>query len=95
MKKLKRSRCVVLSLVLKRQWYDLIASDARDGLCVAKRKYGDESLQKMFLAQIERCAEICNRIVEQGDKTYTPKEVLAIIDELLDGIRPKKGEAKQ
>lgn len=69
------------------------ASDARDGLCVAKRKYGDESLQKMFLAQIERCAEICNRIVDQCDKTYTPKEVLAIIDELLDGVKPKKGEA--
>ena len=71
------------------------ASDARDGLCVAKRKYGDESLQKMFLAQIERCAEICNRIVEQGDKTYTPKEVLAIIDELLDGVKPQKGKVKQ
>jgi hypothetical protein len=71
------------------------ASDARDGLCVAKRKYGDESLQKIFIAQIERCAEICNRIVKQGDKTYTPKEVLAIIDELLDGVKPEKGKAKQ
>ncbi len=26
LKKLKRSRCVVLPLVLKRQWYDLIES---------------------------------------------------------------------
>ena len=29
LKKLKRSRCVVLSLVLKRQWYDLIASGTK------------------------------------------------------------------
>ena len=71
------------------------ASDARDGLCVAKRKYGDESLQKMFLAQIERCAEICNRIVKCGDRTYTPKEVLAIIDELLNGIEPMKSVYKK
>ena len=29
LKKLKRSQCVVLSLVLKRQWYDLIESGAK------------------------------------------------------------------
>ena len=29
LKKLKRSRCVVLSLVLKRQWYDLIESGVK------------------------------------------------------------------
>ena len=29
LKKLKRSKCAVLSLVLKRQWYDLIASGTK------------------------------------------------------------------
>lgn len=29
LKKLKRSRCVVLSLVLKRQWYDMIESGTK------------------------------------------------------------------
>ena len=67
------------------------ASDARDSLPVAESK----NLQKMFNAQIERCAGICNCLEERGDRTYTPKEVLAIIDELLDGIKPKKGRVKK
>ena len=54
-----------------------------------------ENLYKMFLAQIERCAAICNRIVDCGDRTYTPKEVLSIIDELLDGVKPKKSVLKK
>ena len=54
-----------------------------------------EELHKMFVGQIERCATICNRIVACGDRTYTPKEVLSIIDELLDGVKPMKSVLKK
>ena len=54
-----------------------------------------ETLYKMFCGQIERCATICNRIVTCGDRTYTPKEVLSIIDELLDGVKPMKSVLKK
>ena len=54
-----------------------------------------ETLYKMFCGQIERCATICNRIVACGDRIYTPKEVLSIIDELLDGVKPMKSVLKK
>ena len=54
-----------------------------------------ENLYNMFWGQIQRCATICNRIVTCGDRTYTPKEVLSIIDELLDGVKPTKSVLKK
>ena len=54
-----------------------------------------ENLHKMFWGQIQRCATICNRIVTCGDRTYTPKEVLSIIDKLLDGVKPMKSVLKK
>ena len=54
-----------------------------------------ETLYKMFCGQIERCVTICNRIVTCGDRTYTPKEVLSIIDELLDSVKPMKSVLKK
>lgn len=54
-----------------------------------------EDLYKMFCGQIKRCATICKRIETCGDRTYTPKEVLSIIDELLDGVKPMKSVLKK
>ena len=54
-----------------------------------------ETLYKMFCGQIERCTTICNRMVACGDRIYTPKEVLSIIDELLDGVKPMKSVFKK
>ena len=54
-----------------------------------------ETLYKMFCGQLERCTTICNRMVTCGDRTYTPKEVLSIIDELLDGVKPMKSVLKK
>lgn len=54
-----------------------------------------ETLYKMFCGQLERCTTICNRIVTCGDQTYTPKEVLSIIDWLLGGIKPMKSVFKK
>ena len=54
-----------------------------------------EDLYKMFCGQLDRCATICNRIVTCGDRIYTPKEVLSIIDELLDGVKPMKSVLKK
>lgn len=41
-------------------------------------------------AQIERCGTICNRLNENRKRKYSVREVEAIIDELLDGIKPGK-----
>ena len=54
-----------------------------------------KDLYKIFCGQIERCTTICNRIETCGDRTYTPKEVLSIIDELLDGLKPMKSVLKK
>ena len=44
-------------------------------------------------AQIERCGAICNRLNADRRKKYSVAEVEAIIDELLDGIKPGKDKA--
>ena len=74
----------------------VVTADNLNGVrSAAESKYNNDMLAATFLAQVERCATICNRIVKCGDRTYTPKEVLAIIDELLDGIKPMKSVYKK
>lgn len=46
--------------------------------------------RQRFMDQIERCGTICNRLNENRKRKYSVKEVEAIIDELLDGIKPRK-----
>lgn len=43
--------------------------------------------------QIERCGAICTRLNADRRKKYSVAEVEAIIDELLDGIKPGKDKA--
>lgn len=64
---------------------------------VRLRRWWQRNFGHVYLTETRWNGETaCNRIVKQGDKTYTPKEVLEIIDELLDGVKPKKGKvAKQ
>lgn len=54
-------------------------------------KYAADNFNK----QIYRCGEICDRIDAEQPRQYSRDEVLAIIDELLDGIKPKKGRVKK
>lgn len=49
----------------------------------------DFDYQKRFAEQIERCGEIVIRLNKDRRKKYSASEVEAIIDELLDGIKPK------
>ena len=46
-----------------------------------------------LLDQVERCGEICTRLNADRRKKYSVAEVEAIIDELLDGIKPGKDKA--
>lgn len=48
-----------------------------------------------FYDQVCRCKEICDQLKVDPTRQYSRDEVLAIIDELLDGVKPKKGKAKQ
>ena len=54
-----------------------------------------ETLSDKFYDQVCRCKEICDRLKVDPTRQYSRDEVLAIIDELLDGVKPKKGKAKQ
>lgn len=55
-----------------------------------------ESPLDPFLKQIERCREITERLnANGGRRKYTREEVFAIIDELLDGVKPEEGEVAQ
>lgn len=46
--------------------------------------------REYLLNQVKRCGTICNRLNENLKRKYSVKEVEAIIDELLDGIKPGK-----
>lgn len=49
-------------------------------------------IRNLFDNQISRCGKICNRLESnKPTRKYTLQEVLAIIDELLDGIKPGEG----
>ena len=66
---------------------------------IAKHYVGDcanaDSIRSMFDKQVGRCATICARLDAEPTRTYSHDDVIAIIDELLDGIKPKKGRAKK
>ena len=50
----------------------------------------------MFKNQVERCGEISDRLkAEKASRKYSRDEVYAIIDELLDGIKPEKEEQEE
>lgn len=52
----------------------------------------DFDQQKRFSEQIERCGEIMARLHKDRRKKYSVAEVEAIIDELLDGVKPGEEE---
>ena len=58
---------------------------------VTKENGGNDSFVDNRLSdQIERCGVICTRLNADRRKKYSVAEVEAIIDELLDGIKPGK-----
>jgi len=46
----------------------------------------------MIANQIARCGEICARLNADRRKKYSATDVEAIIDELLDGVKPEGGD---
>ena len=52
------------------------------------------NLTDLFVAQIDREVEIKARLHDDVPRMYTREDVLAIMGELLDGVKPKKGSAK-
>ena len=59
----------------------------------AKHYANTDCICSLFDKQIGRCAAICGRLDAEPTRTYSHDDVIAIIDELLDGIKPKKGRA--
>lgn len=51
-------------------------------------------LTSLFTAQVDREVEIKNRLNADGPRMYSREDVLAIMGELLDGIKPKEGGAE-
>ena len=60
---------------------------------IAKHYANMDCIRSLFDKQIGRCAAICGRLDAEPTRTYSHDDVIAIIDELLDGIKPKKGRA--
>ena len=60
---------------------------------IAKHYANTDCIRSLFDKQIGRCAAICGRLDAEPTRTYSHDDVIAIIDELLDGIKPKKGRA--
>ena len=61
---------------------------------VTKKNGGkDPFVDNRLSDQIERCGAICTRLNADRRKKYSVAEVEAIIDELLDGIKPGKDKA--
>lgn len=54
-----------------------------------------DSISSTFEKQVARCAAICDRMAAEPERTYSHDEVLAIIDELLDGVKSRKGRVKK
>ena len=52
-------------------------------------------LADKFYDQLCRCKDICDRLDYEPTRQYSREEVLEIIDELLDGIKPKKTRKKK
>lgn len=64
------------------------------GLSVESLKHSRHLTDK-FYDQVCRCKEICDRLDINPARKYSRDEVLAIIDELLDGVKPKKSVLKK
>ena len=64
MRSLKSSECIILPLVLKKKWYDLVASG------IKKEEYRD--FKPFWESRIERCLSKCN-----ADKAHPKPLVVA------------------
>ena len=81
--------------ILYRDVMVIDAACANAAAC-AKNARDAEYLSEKFYAQISRCGEICDRLkAEKASRKYSRDEVYAIIDELLDGIKPEKEEQEE
>ena len=54
-----------------------------------------ESICQQFSEQVGRCSVLQLRLDTEPTRLYSREEVLAFFDELLDGIKPKKGKVKK
>ena len=62
---------------------------------IQRAKHLADKFYDQFYVQVGRCKYICERLASGPTRQYSREEVLEIIDELLDGIKPKKARKKK